>query len=291
MPDNQDPAIQGNPDPITPVADPATTAPAAAQSFTWKTNLGNDLANSPTIQKFSDTKEGLVDVAKSYLNLEKLLGNEKIPVPKSPDDVAAWTIYKRAFGIPDKPEGYQLADAQTPEGLKGVAFDKNTFASIVHKFNLAPDAAKGLWGAYTEMMSKAYNNAMSSQKEKLTGVVNQMRQEWGDAYQSKVELGQMVINKFADDKESNDFITSALSQDPRGIKFLSKIGDQFSENKIGDFKYQRHSMTPEEAQREMDTIRRDMNHPYNNEKAPRGERDRAIDYMNSLIASTQKARR
>jgi hypothetical protein len=63
------------------------------------------------------------------------------------------------------------------------------------------------------------------------------------------------------------------------------LGDQFAENKIGDFKYQRHSMTPEEADREISAIRNDANHPYNNDKATQAERDRAIDYVNSLISA------
>ena len=73
-----------------------------------------------------------------------------------------------------------------------------------------------------------------------------------------------------------------------GIKFLAKIGEQFAENKIGDFKYQRHALTPEEIDREISSIRNDMNHPYNNEKLPRADRDKAIEYVNNLIASKLK---
>lgn len=122
----------------------------------------------------------------------------------------------------------------------------------------------------------------------MTGVVNAMRLEWGDAYDSNVQLGQLVINKFSDDQATNDFITATLVSDPRGIKFLSKIGAQFAENKVGDFKYSRHSMTPEEAQKEIDLIRNDHNHPYNNDRATDGERQRAIDYVNALYAVIQK---
>jgi len=147
-----------------------------------------------------------------------------------------------------------------------------------------------LWGAYTEMTKQAYAKAMKDQQDKITGLINQMKGEWGDAYQSKVELGQMVINKFSENQETNDFITATLSSDPRGVKFLAMIGDQFAENKIGEFKYQRHSLTPDEAQAEIDSIRRDMNHPYNNEKASRAERDRAIDFVNNLIGVARRPR-
>lgn len=259
-------------------------------TFSWKTQLPADYANSPTMQKFPDTKEGFSEAVKSHLLLEKLLGYEKVPIPKSKDDTQAWALFTKAMGIPEKPEGYALADVEVPESMKGLSFDKKKFAEIVHANKLTPDAAKGLWEAYTAMTKQAYSGAVKTQQEKITNLINQMKGEWGDAYQSKVELGQMVINKFSTDQETNDFITATLSQDPRGIKFLALIGDQFAENKIGEFKYQRHSLTPEEAQREVDAIRRDANHPYNNDKLPQAERDRAIDYVNNLIGVSRRSR-
>lgn len=276
----------------TQTADGTTTQQTQAPQpvFTWKSNLSADLANAPTIKKFEDTKEGFSEAIKSHLLLEKLLGYEKVPVPKSKDDTAAWSIFSKAMGIPEKAEGYGLPDVEIPESMKGLAFDKAKFAEVVHANKLTPDAAKGLWTAYTEMMKQAYAKASNDQKEKLTGLVNQMKGEWGDAYQSKVELGQMVINKFSENQETNDFVTAVLSADPRGVKFLAKIGDQFAENKIGDFKYQRHALTPDEAQTEIDSIRRDPNHPYNNPKSTEAEHLRAVEYVNGLIGVTRRPR-
>lgn len=264
--------------------------PTQMSEFSWKTKLNPDYANSPSMLKFPDTLDGFNDAVKSHLQLEKMLGHEKIPVPKGKDDTEAWSRYSKAFGIPDKPDGYSLPEIEVPEQMKGLMFDRKKFSEVVHEHKLTPSAAKGLWDAYTDLSIQAYGKHLKVHEEKLSGMVNQLRNEWGDAYQSKVALGQMVINKFTDDKDMNDYITATLTSDPRGVKFLSKVGDQFAENKIGDFKYQRHSLTPDEAQREADTIRRDMNHPYNNEKAPEAERSRAIDYMNGLISIARKPR-
>ena len=277
-----------NPDPGVVVA-PGNPDPAAPITFSWKKELAADFAGSPTFAKFPDTKEGLNEAVKSHLSLERLLGHEKVPVPKGPDDPAR-AIFNKALGIPEKPDGYALPDAVVPDAMKGLTFDKVKFAETVHKYDLTPGAAKGLWEAYTEMTKQSYTNALKAQQEKVTGIVNEMRKEWGDAYQSKVELGQMVINKFSADKEMNDFITATLSADPRGIKFLATLGDQFAENKIGDFKYQRHSLTPEEAQREIDSIKSDPKHPYLNPQAPKAEHDRAVEHVNTLIAVTKRAR-
>ncbi len=279
-------------DPATPAAplDPVAPTTPAAPEFSWKTNLTPDYANSPTIQKYADTKEGLNDAIRSTLDLTKMLGHEKVPIPKNKDDVAAWELFSKAMGIPDKADGYQLEDAKLPEHLKSLTFDKTKFAEIVHQNKLTPDQAKGLWSTYTQMSAQTYENALKAHQDKMTGIVNQLRAEWGDAYQSKVETGQMVINKFSDGKEMSDHITAILASDPNGIKFLSKIGDQFAESKIGDFKYQRHALTAEEAQKEIDQIRQDAKHPYNNDRATPSERDRAIDHVNDLLSVVSKGK-
>lgn len=278
-----------------PAAQPAAGAPAGAAAaggpppeFTWKDNLGADLANAPSMQKYANTKDGFIQAVKSHLELEKMLGHEKIPVPKGPEDKAAMDIFKRAFRIPDKAEGYGLPDVELPESMKGISIDKAKFGEIALKYNLTSEQARNMWTEYQEMIKGVYSKAEKEHQAKMTGVVNAMRLEWGDAYDSNVQLGQLVINKFSDDQATNDFITATLVSDPRGIKFLSKIGAQFAENKVGDFKYSRHSMTPEEAQKEIDLIRNDHNHPYNNDRATDGERQRAIDYVNALYAVIQK---
>lgn len=258
--------------------------------FSWKSQLSPDFANSPTMQKYSDTKEGLTDAVKSHLELQKMMGHEKVPIPKGPDDVAAMSLFKKALRIPDKADGYSLGDISLPDNMKDFKFDKTKFAEALLKVNATPEQAKGLWGAYGEMVKQQYTQALQEHQEQLTNAINVLRGEWGDAYQTKVNLGQMVINKFSDNKEMNDAVTALLLKDPAGIKFLSKIGEQFAENKIGDFKYQNYSKTPEELQREIDAIVSDQNHPYNNPKSPQLEHDRAVDYVNTLREALNKTK-
>jgi len=290
MSDNLDPGLNpGNPDPNQnqnpnpPQNQSPNPKAEQAPTFSWQSQIGDDLASAPSIKKFPDTKEGLVQAATSYIQLEKLLGNDKVPIPKGPNDVAARARFNKALGIPDSPNGYTLADVEIPKNMEGLSFDKAKFAEVAHKHDLTPGAAKGLWETYTNMVKQQYANTVKASEEAVTAAINTLREEWGDAYKSKVDLGQMVINRFSDDKEMNDYVTAVLSKDARGIKFLAKIGEQFAENKIGDFKYQRHSLTPDEAQSEWDAIRGNPAHPYNNDRAPQAERDRAIAYVNSLI--------
>lgn len=267
----------------------AVTKPPDQKQPDWKSLVSQDLANSPTMQKYANTVDGLNDALKSHIELQKMMGHDKVPVPKGPDDIAAMSQFKKAFNIPSEPSGYELADPQWGEEMNGVTIDKDGFAAIAHRYNLTPEQAKGQWGEYTSMINGLMTKHKQETEARMTGVRNELRQKWGDAYDTKVELGQLVVNKFTEDEGENEEITALLSQSPVGVKFLAKIGDQFKENKIGDFKYQNNTMTPEEAQKEIDEIRNSPAHPYNNEKAPEPERKRAIDYVNSLYSVINKS--
>lgn len=285
--ENLDPQPAGNPDPA-----PASSPAPVAASVGWKSTVNTDLRNSPLLQKFEDTPEGLNKALESHLNLEKLLGHEKVPIPKDVNDVEGWNRFSKAMGIPDKAEGYGLPDAKLPESMKGMTIDKNKFAEIAHSFKCTPAQAKGLWETYQREHVESYNRAVEAHQKKITETVNTLKGQWGDAYQANVELGQMVINKFSDDQETNDYITSVLTQDPKGIKFLAKIGDQFAENKIGEFQTKRFSLAPEEAQLEIDKMVNDLEGPYMNTKNKFSAREHqaAIDRVNSLRISINKAK-
>jgi hypothetical protein len=290
----------------TPVADnpvPSNEASAGAMGTVsvpentqaqtgWKTSLRTDLRDSSLLSKFEDSQDGLNQAIESYGNLEKLLGHEKVPIPKGPEDAEGWNRFGKAMGIPDKSEGYGLADPNLPEQLKGSGVGKERFAEIVHAHKLTPAQAQGLWKVYNEVSVEQYNQALQAHEKNTQDMVSRLKGEWGDAFETNVELGQMVINKFSNDQDMNDYITAVLSQDPRGIKFLAKIGDQFAENKVGEFQMKRFSTSPEEAQNEIDKLVKDLDGPYMNQSGKFTDREHqaAIDRVNHLRASINRAR-
>ena len=284
--DNQDPSVDTTVDTVD------TTTDATSVARSWKADLNTDLRNSPLLSKFDDTPEGLNKAIESHANLEKLLGHEKVPIPKGIDDVEGWNRFSKAMGIPDKAENYGLPDANLPDSMKDTTIDKSKFAEVVHAYKLTPSQAKGLWETYQQINIDSYSKAVEKHQANLVETVNQLKSEWGDAYDVNVEFGQMVINKFATDKESNDYITNILSGDPRGIKFLAKIGEQFAENKIGEFRMKRFSLAPDEAQTEIDKMTSDLSGPYMNQSGKFTEREHqeAIDRVNTLRAMINRAR-
>jgi len=289
MSDNLEPGTQVTQDPN---AAPAVTL-APADTGTWKQHLSNDLRNSPIAQKFADTYEGLNESFKSHSSLEQLLGHEKVPIPKGEGDTEGWARFSKAMGIPDVAEGYGLADPELPEGFEGLkgemVKDKSQFAEMCHGFKLTPNQTKGLWDAHVKSQVEDYSNFQEETKQIMAKTVNQLRGEWGDAYDGNIHLGQMVINKFSGgNKELENFLTTSLSKDPRGVKFLAQVGKHFAENKIGEFSATRFSLAPEQAMAEIEKISRDPKHPYTNPNAGRAEHDQAVNYVNRLYKIANK---
>ena len=53
------------------------------------------------------------EMAQGYRNLEKLVGGEKVPLPKGDTDNEGWERVYKALGRPAKPEDYQLPDLES----------------------------------------------------------------------------------------------------------------------------------------------------------------------------------
>lgn len=281
--------------PATPVLDNPVTpeAPVAAAPVTsWKSGIRTDLRDSPLLQKFEDNPQGLEKALESHANLEKLLGNEKVPIPKDANDREGWARFNKAMGIPEKADGYGLSDVKFPDSMKGMSIDKGKFAEVVHANNLTPSQAQGLWKTYNDIQIAAYNSHMDGLQKNLEKTSNTLRAEWGDAYATNVELGQNVISQFAENQEQNDYLTSVLSSDPQGIKFLAKLGEQFAENKVGSFNVKRFSVTPDEAKGEIEKLKGDLNGPYFNggKKFTPAEQEEAIKRVNDLQAVITRAK-
>lgn len=290
----RDPSVVIDPPaPIDPpvVVDPPVVADPPAPTGAWKSSVRPDLRDSPLLSKFEDNTVGLNKALESHANLEKLLGHDKVPIPKDENDKEGWARFNKAMGVPDNPDGYALADFKLPDSMKGMSIDKAKFAEVVRANSLTPRQANTLWKTYNDIQVTAYNAHLETLQVNLTKTINMLKQDWGAAYNTNVELAQNVINQFSDDKDMNDYLTSVLSSDPKGLRFLKKLGEQFAEDKVGDFNVKRFAVTPEEAKAEVLKMTSDIDGPYMNQKNKYSEKEHvaAIERVNSLRTIINRA--
>ena len=274
----------------------AEDAAATTTATSWIDGLGSaDLKANPSLKRY----ESVDKLAEGYLNLEKMLGNEKIPWPKDDKDQAGWQRVYDKLGVPKGPEGYQMDDVQMPAELKGMAFDKAAFAKIAHEAKLTPGQTKALWSKYGETVLGSHQKAINEFKGKVENAKAALMQEWGDAFEVKKELAQRVLNTFSGDKDTADFLAAAIGSNPLGMKFFAKIGEHFSEHNVGDFGTSgtNFTKTPTEAQSEVDKILANPFHPYHGNHDQAGqpishtEHMKAVELFETLFAQANAGKK
>lgn len=194
-----------------------------------------------------------VELANGYKNLEKLLGGEKVPLPKGADDKEGWDRVYDALGRPKSPEEYKLP---VPEGDPG-DFAKAA-AGKFHELGITAQQAEKLAAWYNEMGS----NAMQAQTQQSTQKVEQelqaLKGEWGQAWDENINLGQRAAREFGLDQQKLTALENAWGTKGM-LEFMARIGRGLTEHTFeGGKSTQSFGMTPEAARQRISELRTDQ---------------------------------
>lgn len=273
-----------------------TTQPADNAQPTnenWYSALSEEYRNHPSIQKFNDAN----GLAKSYLNLESMMGQEKIPVPKGVDDSNAWGLYRKAFNVPEAAENYNIK-------IEGVEDDKlGLFKELFHKHNISQDTAQALADAYVEDLKGLFAHQDQLKQVAMENATNELKKEWGLKYEENLKTARNFLEKMAGNEEDYKYFEGVIGNDAKFIKLLSKMGESISEGSLGGFESQTGGFvkTPKEAEAELNSI---LNNPddaywagsrnrrnnityckeHNLSYVPEDERKARVQYVQSLMA-------
>lgn len=263
-----------------------------AKGEQWYSNLSEEYRNHPSIQKFTDAN----GLAKSYLGLESLMGRDKVPVPKGADDATAWSIYNKAFNVPDSIEGYDIK----VEGLD--ENNLNGLKELMLKNHISNDVAQELINAHIEDFKQYENAKIQKSNQEAEEATKALKAEWGLKYDENIKAAKNFLEKMSDSKEDFEYFNGKIGNDVHFIKLLSKMGNSISEGSLGGFEAQSggFTKTPAEAKAELDKIMSDPSDAYwagsmnrrNDAKycrehnltfVPEEERKARVAYVNSLM--------
>jgi hypothetical protein len=273
-----------------------TTQPADNAQPTnenWYSTLSEEYRNHPSIQKFNDAN----GLAKSYLNLESMMGQEKIPVPKGVEDSNAWGLYRKAFNVPEAAENYNIK-------IEGVEDEKlGLFKELFHKHNISQDTAQALADAYVEDLKGLFAHQDQLKQVAMENATNDLKKEWGLKYEENLKTARNFLEKMAGNEEDYKYFEGVIGNDAKFIKLLSKMGESISEGSLGGFESQTGGFvkTPKEAEAELNSI---LNNPddaywagsrnrrnnityckeHNLSYVPEDERKARVQYVQSLMA-------
>jgi len=242
----------------------------------WKDALPEDIRSHPSLGSL-DSVESL---AKSYVNAQKLIGKEKLPVPTGPEDKETWNTVFTRLGRPETAEGYQIDRATVPSEIPIDDDFLTNFRTMVHGLGLNPTQTQGIFNWWVELEKGVLGELSEMDQTERQQAEAALRQEWGKAYDQNIVLARTLITKFGG-KVASDLLSSPFANDPKVIKFLAAIGRAMSEDSDLLEGIVTPTLTPAEAQAEISKIQNDPNHAYH--KGGHPEHQAAVDYMESLF--------
>jgi hypothetical protein len=247
----------------------------------WKSSITDDgLKAHASMDKFKTTQ----DLFKSYVNLEKLVGKEKLPVPTDKDGKEVWDMVFSRLGRPDTSKGYKLPELQKPDGFpEGDPKELEGILNKAHELGLNNKQIGELYQSFMEGEIAKYNQFTEAKETSRINAEKELRKEWGKAYEEKMNRVKGVLSKFAD-PDVMKMVEEGLGNDPRFIRFLGKVSSKLSEDGISG-KPSGFAMSPEEANAEISRIKGEAlgnpKHPLLNKEHP--EHDAVVQRMNKLF--------
>ena len=238
--------------------------------------IPEDLREHPSLSPIKDVP----NLVRSYVNAQRLIGADKVPLPENPSDEDLDRIADR-LGRPETPQGYEIA----VDGNIVTEKVATEFSDIAHQLRMTPKQVAGVLDYYRTTTDAAINeNSQTFEQEKQQGEAT-LRQEWGMAYDEKVDRASNVAKQFAG-AEVFDLPLSdgtRLGNHPEFIKAFDAIAEfqkkATSEDTVSE-NTSRNVMTPKDAQAEIDSIL--SNPDYQDRKNPQ-KRQRLVQRMTELM--------
>ena len=238
------------------VAAPVANAPMAAQEaaaspVSFLDSLPEDLRAEPSLKNFSDPAA----LAKSYVHAQRMIGADKIPLPgKSATDDEWRAVYKR-LGAPDDPQEYKVEFSDDILSSQ----ESSSFRSAAFEAGLNQRQVERMSQFISQSISEARNGLEQKVDEARYNGEQELRQEWGQAFDQKIEMAYKAANTFLGDTELLDTVQLAdgrlLGDHPAVVKMFAKLASEIGEDKlIGDTT--ELVMTPADAQRQIDEVTR-----------------------------------
>ena len=270
---------------IQPEATEAAPATLATPAEVAQGGSGNDFLNlipedlrqHPSLSPIKDVE----NLARSYVNAQRLIGADKIPMPVNPTDEDLDRIYGK-LGRPESPDQYGIA----ADGNIITEERATEYADIAHKLRLTPDQAKGVLEYYRSVAENDMTTMANTNAQAMEQSAAALQAEWGDNYDAKMQSAQKVVDQF----EAGNIMEMQLADGtkvgnhPDVIRAFAKIADfrqtVTSEDTVSE-STSSMGMSAQQAGNEIQAIMGDRSHAYWDKRNP--QHQQAVDRMAQLM--------
>lgn len=211
------------------------------------------------------------DILTGYSELEKLVGHEKIAMPKKlkdgsydPEDMSRVMLQ---LGMPKDATGYSMPkDFKLPEGMQLDDKYMKEFSERAHKAGLLP----AHYGFVMQELAQVVNLGTQAIKEANDKAHQEadlnLRAKWGLGYEERVKLANNILRSMGKDKGAE--IVKKYGNDPLIIELMAEVGGHLSEETISQANMAGMMLTPESAKAEISRIRETRSKELNDASHP-----------------------
>jgi len=237
-------------------------AKKAGQAPEWTSGL--DDAQKTLLQTKGWKTPG--DVFKSYSDIEKYMGHDKIAAPrKNADGSYAEGELDRvlaALGVPADAKDYQTSkEFKLPEGLNLSAEWVEGFKAEAKKAGMLPHQFAFVMDKLANTLNTGKQQQVEAKDKANADASMSLKVKWGAAYEQNLALANKVLNTFGDKAKGSE-LAAKYGNDPLIVEILAKIGENLSEEGLEKVGISGNLLTPDAAQMEINKVLADTKHPY-----------------------------
>ena len=186
----------------------------------WKSALPDDIRDNPNFAKYTSMES----FAKGHLNAVSMLGKEpELKIPDNEDDRGE---FFNKLGRPEEANGYKFSEYEAPEDLKEyINGREESFRETAHKIGLTTDQASELHKWYMEGNMDNAKSMEENRNQIQQEGFNNLKAEWGEAYDKNINMSQLALGEFADAEFVNYLEQTGLGDHPSMIKAFHNIAE------------------------------------------------------------------
>lgn len=215
---------------------PAPTAAegAGARAPSWRDTLPDDIRADEGLSKFDSIKDDAernAAIARSYVSAQKLIGGDKLPKPKGPDDKEALDAVYTALGRPESPEKYVIERPKDlPPGLQVDEAGETFLKSFAHQNGWNQQQMTNAYKAFFEHKAKEMAEGARIHQNSYEDAMRALNRE-GNATET-LTLAKATVQQYADAEVIALLKQSGLDNHPVIIRHYAKIGKDLTGHQV-----------------------------------------------------------
>ena len=226
---------------------------SAGSAMDWRASLDETLRADPTLADIKD----LNGLAKSYVHAQRMIGKDKIALPSDTSDQSEWDMFYERLGRPGDGNYKLEPNGGVPDGIEFEPAALDRFKKIFHANGLTQKQAEGIFKEYMSYVGEQHNAVTSNGQAQRSEWVNQVKREFGRAFDERVDLAVRAVETFGGTELMQWLDQTGLGDHPMFVKMFANIGQQMQESLASPGQSRGWTMTPDSARQEIARMQRD----------------------------------